>query len=225
MKSKLFYLCLIFIFCACKKDNDKPQKRFIGCPNPLELGEFKMLESSKSVFPYSLSDSKAIFSDSLGNELMGLISNSISSNLYASRPSECINDLDSLIIIKAQLEAQISEIEFDSLNLSFRIEFSVSPNLQDYSSGEVADYAFVSVYGDSIFDIRPQTSILLDKRTSNASFTNSIDNFEIHSKSFGEIYTNTIKKEEIQFYFNIEQGLIGFHDKRSGFSYKLERIE
>ena len=228
MKLKLFGVLLISTLFFIKCTHEGPP-----CPDPYDMGTFELLESSKNRFPYDESQTKAIFSDSLGNEFTGSISVPSSGfGINTISPQPCVNNEEIKIAITANAEHYGSSLSIPELDLRFNIRFRVLPKLEDYESNSVADLANIIPSGTLIsnasYQIPPQLSLVLDRRSRPEEFQNPrkfTSALSIHGKVFGDVYTNSIEDDIIIFHFSFIKGIVGFKDQRSGIYYKLERIE
>ena len=198
------------------------------------MGSFELLESSKEKFPYDSTLTQVIFSDSLGNEFVGEISEMKME--FRSHPGanyQCEYDESKFVRPTSMTERISIKINFSELEVRFIIMFAVFPNFREFEEKLIADLGKVYVfepYDPQQLGSAPITefTIVLDERSRIEEFQNSADpNYIkfIHGEDYFDVYDNEHQNELFTVYFNLAKGLIGFKNRETGKSYKFERIE
>ena len=223
----LKHLPILFMFSLCSISCDDDENPII-CPNPYEMGTFEMLESSKALFPYDDTQTIVIFSDSLGNEYSGTLAVNSGLGTLSGPDRTCLDNEDISIEVRARIENQTASIQIPEISMVLNINYRSNPDLTEYESNLVADVAIVSgpqLPGGPI----PQMFIVLDERSQQGSFSNLIQPMpvlSIHGKTYELVYSNEHRPNDgYLLYYNFTQGVVGFTNKASGNSYKLERVE
>jgi len=204
-----------------------------NCPDDYDMGAFEMLENSESLFPYDPSQTKAIFSDSLGNEYAGMLSEIETGLGDASHLIACPDDPEMDYTVFAKVEFRSVSISVAGLDLTFTVVFRAYPDMDDYEKGSVADVAIISQFDPSSQNPNneeplPQIFIALDERTWTDSFPQAAEpaaSLVIHGKEFTDVYSSQTSLATNQLFFTFQQGMVGFKDLLTGMTYKLERIE
>lgn len=240
MKANYLLILLIFsvLFFSCdKSDTDELEEEIEEtrvCPEEFDMGTFTMLKSSKDLFPYSESDSIVVFKDSLGNEIMGEISEFVSSfSSVFSHNVTCLESTNETFKVKSRNEYLRKIIFFHDINLKFEVRYRVATNLKKYTDNLVFDMARISamqiVSDDPDFaNPIPLLVVLINERNSLEILYNPVAPtplYSIHSIEYNEVFTNTSGVDVIEIYYNFEKGLIGFKEKSTGILYGFDRFE
>ena len=205
-----------------------------ACPDEYEMGTYNLLSSTKELFPYKDSIVNIVFKDSLGNEVTAIAKEIEIFGLGRTESqSNCIYNPEESIEVSARTESIRDFISIPILDLGFEVGFRVAPDLIKYEDGFINDVANIiftgtSEYGQSIPTPIPQIFVLLDPRNDPEPPLNVNPAAPIQSllgKEFTNVYSNTIGKNIIEFYYNNEYGIIGFREKTDGELYVFDRFE
>jgi len=227
--SRYFILLLLFSsISSCKKDEE------LLCPTKIDIGSLHLLQETKDLYPYSLDTIDVIFSDSLGNEIkaMNIVTTASYGRLF-SKDVVCLNDTLINIEVCAQSESISSLLSISEVDLQFRIQFSVSPDIRNYDESLVSDIANITTSRISFNDPNfinpiPQIAIELDQRTKpQALYNPSVPDPQIliHGKEFKNVYTNDLGEDVIKLFYNHSQGIVAFQEIATNTIYKFERFE
>lgn len=222
----LILLLLPYIIIGCTKQT--------ACPDEFEMGDFPLLNSTKELFPYKDSIVNIVFLDSLGDEVHAIAKRIGFNGLGTSlAQTECLDNPDETIEVSSHTETILDFVSIPALDIGFQVRFEASPNFIKYEDILVQDIANVrftpfSEFPDSLTYKISEIIILLDHRNNPeqpSNMSNSIPSVILLNKEFTNVYTNTIGKDIVKFYYNNEKGIVGFKVLSNGTQYVFDRFE
>ena len=231
------FLFLLIIISSCGDDDMNQIEENLNlteCENISKLGEILTLEESKNFLPYPDSISKVIFTNSQGEEFEGKVNfyNTYITNAFTNAMNQC--PIDSQIQIQYEWMPEIKDIyiQIDTLDIQLRISIRPIIYHEDYSQKLIADICQL-VLTTPIDATTPnsQMIIIVNPRTHPnpyESYTEYHDEYQIHGKTYEQVYIETPNiNEEFKLYFSNQVGIVGFKDEINGnnIDLKFDRIE
>lgn len=223
--SFLIWVLFIVVCLGCNSDDDPL------CPDMTDLGSFDLLQSSIDIFPYSNDDSFAVFSDSMGNEIYGEISEVVVTYIGDTVDIPCAQSPAVNVSATAQIEQIRTTIKFPDLNKTLEVYHRATPLYGFSTDHAVADMASVSIYEMPVPQsmlLQGTITVVIDRRSwpfdpiGAAPFRSSV---VLDGKEYFEVYSDETIFGDYVLYYSFTQGVIGFEDLNEDVTYKLERIE
>lgn len=217
---------LFIVACIGCNNDDDPM-----CPEMTDLGSFDLLQSSIDIFPYSNDDAFAVFSDSMGNEIYGEISEVVVAYIGDTVDIPCAQSPGVNVSATAQVEQIRTTIKFPDLNRILEVYHRATPLYGFSTDHAVADLATVSIYEmpfPQSMLLQGTITVVIDRRSwpfdpvGTAPFRSSV---VLDGKEYLEVYSAETLLGDYVLYYSFTQGLIGFEDLNEGVTYKFERIE
>ncbi|MEL7247187.1 MAG: hypothetical protein AAFO03_02175 [Bacteroidota bacterium] len=223
-------LCTLIIGAfACDSDGDNP------CDKIESLGSFSLEADSRAALPYQNTDSRVIFSDSLGQErALNLIPIAEGFN-----PQEfmgtCESDPNALSTFQWERERVCYELEDDvEGSFSYQICIETQYNITVPFENRVADVLQIEAYSSSSrLQREGDYTIILAPRNFNGVIATDgelelLDEFSWEGRSLNQVF----KLESInnigvprELYYTKTEGLVAFRDYVNDTFYFFERIE
>lgn len=229
LTNTLLVLFQILLIVSCQKEEVVPEPPY--CPDKVDLGEFYMVESSKDFLPYDENVHRLIFSDSSGIEYIAERTKYTfgTGYVYFTRENPCEADTSQKFHYIAHTERKSINFVFESddIKLLFRLAASVYPN---YDGDMVYESdAFNVVVVTPISSSKPHSQIGGTVNPKNyplgtKTLPNS-DSFNIHDKTFLDVYHSTYEDEHINIYYTEKEGLVALETTDKSISLKFERVE
>jgi hypothetical protein len=204
------------------------------CPSEFDLGDISLIDNSLAKFPYSEVDSKAIFTDSLGNEIDFEIKNLSTREQITSLPGKCSYNQSQNVTYIFKLIYRYVELVNDSLDLRFNI--SMTPELYPffYSESEGNDILILNLNKpvDSSVD-NEIFRLFVNRRNSNSGsgFLGIQPNYEetisLNDTNFEIVFWDqkVIMNNDFKIYFTMQNGIIGIQNQNTGLFLVFESVE
>jgi len=222
----LLLLCIFFIS-ACQSDLEK-------CEEAQHMGNFYMLQDSKSFLAYQENQTRVIFSDSLDTEYVGNINryNTFLGLVLSSKTELCPYDEDIILEHRHNREVTVVEITFPELNLNILCNLSVMVDTEYNNSKEIYDELSIFLRNENSTSILTSMGINIQNRNDfipTVSTSVFHEDFDLLGRSYKNVFShndNYTIVEDYELYYNKTQGIVGFKSLVDPkFSYKFERIE
>ncbi len=234
----LFLLLIgVSLFYSCETRYEVIDSGIDYCPDEIDMGNFALTSISRDKYPYApQAGSKIIFSDSLGNEVEGILAQRGNISSLFNLEVSCVNNENQEINLMGDRDYFIQSLIFESLNISFSISQYVFVDFDNYEKRYAYDIGSVNMrYIEPITQENWSIfmSFILDQRNTPASevrfffMDDPLVSFSIHGKEFLEVYKDAPfgTDQEPEYYYNHTEGLVAFEDPATNIRYKLERIE
>ena len=214
MKMQFTYIIAIctFILFGCTKDNKKEE-------STINFGAFKLLNTSIQQFPYNDSIREFIYTDSLNNEFTASTSGIINRFASSGHSTKYKNSEETFFLVY-QSQEYLTTLSIPSLNKKITVSASAKVNADDYEAIRIADVALIYHWEQSAMK---DINIVINERSRPGEFPDAnlpTSTITIHGEIFNNVYSNENDDNTI-IYFNFEKGIVGFKDKTTGISYKL----
>ena len=214
---------------ACESDSDNP------CDKIESLGIFALENSSKDALPYQPTNSRVIFSDSLGQERTLSILLQGDGFIEQSFFAACDSDSSSLSIYEWEPERVCYELEDQTEgSFSYQLCLEMIYNLNRPLDQQVADILKIDAYSSgSLLQREGEYGLLLDPRNyagaiETAGESELLDEFSWEGRTLNQVFRlesiNNIGQTR-ELYYSKEQGLVAFRDYSNDTFYFFERIE
>lgn len=223
-------LCLLITLTfACESDGDNP------CDKIESLGVFSLEASSKDALPYQATNSRIVFSDSLGQERALNIILQGDGFISQSFTAVCDSDPDGISVYEWEPERVCYELE-DEVEGSFSYQLCLEMlyNLNQPQDKQVADVLKIEAYSSSsLLQREGEYGILLDPRNyfgpiETPGELELLDEFSWEGRTLNQVYKlesiNNIGQPR-ELYYTKAQGLVAFRDYVNDIFYFFERIE
>lgn len=223
----LLLLILLVIVSSCYHEEVVPPY----CPEKVYFGEFHMLESSKSFFPYNENQTKIVLSDSMGVEYTANIFDYDFGIGTASSSLDNPCEADSTQISQYTFDYEQNRIaaEIDSFGIKFycSLHVSVTPPNSDRPIYLIDGLSLYLRMPNSMNMPPDQLWITVDTRTHPHATKNIPDSeiFTIHGKAFEDVYHTSYNDDRINIFYTEIEGLVAIETKDKSISLKFERIE
>lgn len=219
----------ILLTFACIPPSDDP------CDKIESLGVFSLEENSKAALPYQATDSRVVFSDSLGQERALNILLQGDGFIAQSFFATCDSDSNSLSIYEWEPERICYELE-DEVEGSFSYQLCLEMvyNLNRPLDKQVADVLKIEAYSSgSLLQREGEYGILVDARNYSGAIETAgelelLDEFSWEGRTLTQVFRlETINNigQTRELYYTKEQGLVAFRDYVNDIFYFFERIE
>ena len=193
-----------------------------------------LIDSSLAVFPYKESDSKAIFRDSLGNEIVFEIENLSTREKLTSLPGKCSVNQNQNITYVFKLIYRYVELVNDSLDLRFDIV--MTPELYPfyYSDLEGNDFLILSLGKPIASSVNHEIFRLFVNRRNGFpgngtlfSGPNYEPAFSLYGFDFEKVFWDqkVIMNDEFKIYFTMQDGIMGIQNQDNALCLVFDRIE
>jgi len=212
-------ICSLFVT-GCGEDDN--------CPSSYDMGSFVLLEDSKALIPYFISESFVVFSDESGNEIIANKSETETETIGRfNKTAPCVENEGKEVDVKAEVEHIFTTIEIPALDIELFANYIVEVNFIDYEDELVYDNAVVGArkISTTISGPPPSINLTLDPRTTSKVVQIPEPVMTINGTDFFDVFTNTTGSESIAFYYNHQFGFVGFKDVDAGVVYGFERFE
>ncbi len=240
-------LLFILFFLSCDKNDDQivPTITEVECPDVQELGSFDILDSSIGFIPYTSTNSKITFSDSVGNEVVGVITLDTTRMSRNRLPNEYVCEDDSTQFYHyfydrglRQVTLEIAEIDL-KLHLTLTVFVSRGDQLQiepkdtlfifDHLAVRIVTPIIDTSSTNSPSSLNGSFGIIVNSRNHPFSTTSSpsIDVYDINGVNYPNVFfgSSEIEEDEFRVSYNIEHGIIGIENPDRSISLKYEFIE
>ncbi len=205
------------------------------CPDEIELGAVSLLQASKDVFPYSTSDSAVVFKDKDGNEIRYTISKNDLTNQSTSFNSICSVDESASPLFRLVQEYRTVEMFDEAMDKGFRVTLFTFFNYYLAEERQVADMINVTTFDTRVLFSNTETwkgslDIILDQRSYTDNiypFTHYYPSLELNGVLYPDVYVREFSgpMDYRKYYFNLQDGLIGYTDLDGETLFSFDRIE
>ncbi len=196
-------------------DEEVPTDYSDECEELADLGEYTILETSKSFIPYEENIKRIVFLDSNSNEFVGLVrsyGDRTQGRTVSGVKSYC--PLDSTISIRHHYRPVLRSISLEIREINVSILISIHPQLTPLSSEDrhITDKCYIFLNTPIGGSTKSHMSIVVDRRTNpmpNDDFSLYKTQVEIGNKIFKDVYINSIDEaDDYEIMYNTHQGLI-----------------
>ena len=230
---KRFLFVFVMLFCLSCEEDDILILEDENCESEIELGEFPLLEESKSFIPYNEDITNIIFSDSLGKEYIGEVKNYNTGFTQAFRTENIVCNNDSSYSVRYLWSPEQKSIRVYFQELDIRISLTVRTILyqENYSNIQVADILnFVLFTPQDSGKPNSQMLIGVNERSHPMLYEDYSDfkqEFMIHGKLYNDVYIHPNNlNEPFDLYYSDLEGIIGFRSQNdSKIDLKFVRVE
>lgn len=219
----MLLLSIVVIAISCSKEeieinNNQNQAQ---CDSLSQLEPISIKASSAAFIPYPDTISTLIFSDTAGQEYVGVVSfydfmSTITYSGLALEPNiPCPIDSSILINYQWTTELKMFIVEFEELNIRIRLSVRPLRAPNSYTDGLLADYcSFILTTGLNYSELSSQMTIIVDSRNHPMPFEYHSDfqpQYNLHDETYENVYIQNITdNEKYQLLYNTEFGILGF---------------
>lgn len=218
---------------TCQDDNSHL------CQAEIDLGAYELTESAEDFIPYRITDSVAVFVDSLGNERV--IGIERRSGEYINDGFEQPCDDNENLVIQYRYKKDIIQYEIDDENNGgyfFIVRIGVELDESRYEEARLADVLHIEAYASTTMLTVPvrYTRMIIDRGYSDyQEFSTSeyIEKFTWHDKSFNDVFRFEtclyagagVPCLSREIYYAKGQGLIGIQPVNNNELFFFDRFE
>lgn len=209
------------------------------CQAEIDLGAYELTESAEDFIPYRITDSLAIFVDSLGNERVIGIKRRSGEYINDGFEQPCVENEN--LVIQYRYKKDVIQYEIDDENNGgyfFIVSVGVELDELRHEEDRLADVLQISAYASTTTLTVPvrYTRLIIDRGYSDyQEFSTSeyIENFTWYDKSFNDVFRFEtclyagagVPCLSREIYYSKDQGLIGIQPVHSNELFFFDRLE